>query len=286
MQSERIARIGGLTFRFSGWMPSSKENDNLKIFLVPDGVPDIEIRITRVEDIRYPEGRTPDFTSVYMRCYSENGKTYRYYRHDLEETGSDYALLTYPNENPDSLELLACESRRNWDYLQILSCIGIEELLLHHDRAVLHSSWIERDGTAVVFSGRSGIGKSTQARLWNEYRGTPVRNGDRTLLRMIDGAAYACGLPYAGTSGICTNASAPISAIVMLGQGKENHIRRLTQIEAVKKMMTQMPFPKWNPKMMEHTLDVAAKITSSVPVYELICLPDESAVETLECVLK
>lgn len=286
MQSERIARIGGLTFRFSGWMPQSRENDYLERFLVSDGVPDIDIRITEAEDIRYPAGRTPDFTSVYMRCYSENGKTYRYYRRDLKETGQDYALLTYQNDAPDFLELAVCEDRLHWDDQQILSCIGIEELLLHHDRAVLHSSWIERDGKAVVFSGRSGIGKSTQARLWNEYRGTPVRNGDRTLLRIIDGTAYACGLPYAGTSGICTNTSAPISAIVMLGQGKENHIRRLTQIEAVKKIMAQMPFPKWNPKMMEHTLDVAAKVTSLVPIYELICLPDESAVETLECVLK
>lgn len=286
MNSECKANIGGLVFRFSGWMPKSREQEYIENFFASQGEPDICVQIESVPDIAYPVGRIPDYSVPYLRCYCENNETHRYYRRDWAETGRDYAHLIYRNDRPDVMELQICEFRLHWSFQQILTCIGIEELLLRHDRAMLHSSWIEKDGKAILFSGRSGIGKSTQAALWEKYRGVQVRNGDRTLLRSIGGTEYACGLPFAGTSGICINSSAPIRAIVMLGQGESNTIRRLSEMEAVKHLMTQLPVPKWNTAMIDRALDVASRVASSVPVYELICLPDETAVRTLEDALK
>lgn len=282
MNSERKARIGGLTFLFSGWMPEVQEQENLPRFFVTDGEPDIRIDIQSVSDIAYPVGKQPDFESPYLRCYCCGNETHRFYRRDWEETGRDYAHVIYRNDLPNVLELQICESRLSWSFQQILSCIGIEELLLRHDRAVLHSSWIEMDGKAILFSGRSGIGKSTQAALWEKFRNATVRNGDRTLLRNMDGTEYACGLPYAGASGICSNASAPIRAIVMLDQGKENRLRRLPALTSVKRLLSQMPVPKWNPEMIGRALNVASRVAETVPVYELVCLPEESAVKVLE----
>ena len=286
MSNEKKARIGGLTFLFSGWLPEATEQENLPMFLVPDGEPDIRINVKSVYDIAYPFGKKPDFESPYLRCYRCENKTHRFYRRDWVETGRDYAHVIYRNTLPDTLELQICESRLNWSFQQILSCIGIEELLLRRDRAVLHASWIEKDGKAILFSGRSGIGKSTQAALWEKFRHALVRNGDRTLLRRIDGVEYACGLPYAGTSGICTNTAAPIRAIVMLEQGKENQLRRLPELTAAKRLLSQMPVPKWNPEMVGRALDVASRVAAAVPVYELICLPEESAVRLLEDALR
>lgn len=286
MSNERKARIGGLTFLFTGWMPEAQEQENLPMFFVSDGEADIRVNIKSVFDIAYPAGKKPDFESPYLRCYCCENETHRFYRRDWEETGRDYAHVIYRNDLPNTLELQICESRLSWSFQQILSCIGIEELLLRHDRAVLHSSWIEKEGKAILFSGRSGIGKSTQAALWEKFRNAPVRNGDRTLLRSIDGIEYACGLPYAGTSGICTNTAVPIRAIVMLDQGRENQLRRLPELASVKRLLSQMPVPKWNPEMIGRALDVASRVAAAVPVYELICLPEESAVKILEDALR
>lgn len=286
MTGERKALIGGLVFRFSGWLPEKQEQEYIERFFVSQGEPTLSVRIVSVPDIAYPAGKRPDYASPYLRCYREEHQTHRYYRRDWEETGRDYAHLIYPNDRPDEMELQICEDRLHWTFQQILTCIGIEELLLQHDRAVLHASWIEVEGEAIVFSGRSGIGKSTQAALWESCRGAQVRNGDRTLLRSLDGEEYACGLPYAGASGICVNAAAPIRAIVMLGQGRENRIRRLPEVEALKRLLSQLPVPKWNTAMIGRALEAASRAASAVPVYELICLPDESAVETLENALK
>lgn len=271
---------------FSGWLPEATEQENLPIFFVPDGEPDICVNVKNVPDIAYPVGKKPDFESPYLRCCCCGNETHRYYRRDWEETGRDYAHVIYRNALPDTLELQICESRLDWSFQQLLSCIGIEELLLRHDRAVLHASWIEKDGKAILFSGRSGIGKSTQAALWEKFRHALVRNGDRTLLSNIDGIEYACGLPYAGTSGICTNTAAPIRAVVMLEQGKENQLRRLPELASVKRLLGQMPLPKWNPEMVGRALDVASRVATAVPVYELTCVPEESAVKLLEDALR
>lgn len=286
MSKEIKARIGGLTFLFSGWLPEAAEQENLPMFFVPDGEPDIRVKVKSVADIAYPAGKKPDFESPYLRCCRCENETHRYYRRDREETGRDHAHVIYRNALPDTLELQICESRLNWSFQQLLSCIGIEELLLRHDRAMLHASWIEKDGKAILFSGRSGIGKSTQAALWEKFRHALVRNGDRTLLRSIDGVEYACGLPYAGTSGICTNTASPIRAIVMLGQGKENQLRRLPELASAKRLLSQIPVPKWNPETVGRALDVASRVAAAVPVYELVCLPEESAVELLEDALR
>lgn len=286
MNSNCCAEIGGLMFRFSGWLPDLQGQETISAFITSGGEPDICVEIENAPDIVYPAGRKPDFEIPYLRCFRDANETHRFYRRDWEESGRDYAHLIYQNDAPDVLRLQICESRLNWSFQQILTCIGIEELLLRHERAMLHASWIEVNGQAILFSGPSGIGKSTQAGLWEKYCAAHVRNGDRTLLRNVNGMEYACGLPYAGTSGICENASAPICAIVMLGQGKQNQLRRLSQTEAVKRLLSQLPVPKWNPEMISRAFDVAARVISSVPVYELICLPEESAVQMLENALK
>ena len=51
MISERKARIGGLTFLFSGWLPQEAERENLPLFFTADGAPDIRVSIKSVPDI-------------------------------------------------------------------------------------------------------------------------------------------------------------------------------------------------------------------------------------------
>lgn len=285
MDNECFARFGGLTFLFSGWLPEPEDGEHFSHFRISNGQPDIHVHLTSVPEILYPKGRVPDFSSFYLRSFRDGDVVHRYYRSENAEVGEDHAHACYSEAQPDFIDLQICERKLRWSFQQVLSRISIEELLLRRNMAILHASWIEREGQAIAFFGRSGIGKSTQAALWERYRGTPVRNGDRTLLKDIDGEEFACGLPYAGTSGICTNTLAPLRAFVKLGQGKKNSIRRLPTTEAAKALLSQMPFPKWSPERMTDALDVAVRVSSRVPVYELVCLPDRSAVETLETAL-
>lgn len=109
----------------------------------------------------------------------------------------------------------------------VFNRIGAEQLLLQHNRLMLHASFIKYEGKGILFSAPSGMGKSTQAELWRSIRGAEVINGDRAALGCEGGEWTAWGIPYAGTSGIYRNEKALLSAIVVLGQAKENRIRRL-----------------------------------------------------------
>ena len=60
----------------------------------------------------------------------------------------------------------------------------------------------------ILFSGPSGIGKSTQAALWQRYAGAEIVNGDRALVRPDTGTVS--GVFYAGTSGISRNVTASL----------------------------------------------------------------------------
>ena len=92
----------------------------------------------------------------------------------------------------------------------IFNRIGLETLLLQHQGLLLHASLINYAGRAIAFAGPSGVGKSTQADLWKKCLGAEIINGDRAVLRKNADHWIAYGSPYAGTSGIYKNNSAPL----------------------------------------------------------------------------
>ena len=164
----------------------------------------------------------------------------------------------------------------------IFNKIGAEQLLLQQDRLLLHASFIKYKGNGILFSGPSGIGKSTQAELWKHTLGAEIVNGDRTAVGLSDEGWTAWGIPYAGTSGICYNKYAPISAIVVLRQAKENRIGRLSAIEALRYLYPEVTIHHWDAKFVEKVTDLLTELVSGVPVFLLECMPDESAVAILQ----
>ena len=113
--------------------------------------------------------------------------------------------------------------------------------LVRFDGFYLHSSALVLDGKAYLFSGHSGVGKSTHTCLWQSVFGSDARiiNDDKPALRRIDGIWYAYGTPWCGKDGINKNEKAPIAGVCFLKQAKDNHIRCLTAAEAMQRIMSQ-----------------------------------------------
>ena len=163
----------------------------------------------------------------------------------------------------------------------ILNLIGLEKILLDHSGFLLHSSLIRYHNKAILFSAPCGVGKSTQADLWNRFRSAEILNGDRAGVRFSNNFWCAYGMPFAGTSGIYQNASAPIAAVVTLDQGPENQIHRLRPMEAIRRLLLECSCRRWDSEFMNRMLDLLLKFVSLVPVYHLVCRPDEDAVNLL-----
>ena len=164
----------------------------------------------------------------------------------------------------------------------IFNRIGFENLLLQHNGLLLHASLIEYAHQGIAFTGPSGVGKSTQARLWQRSFGAHILNGDRAALRKNHCGWMAYGSPYAGTSGIYRKDQVPLSAIVVLGQGKENSLRRLSGMQAIGRIWPEISARRWDREFVQEALALCAQLLADVPVYLLECLPEESAATLLK----
>lgn len=169
----------------------------------------------------------------------------------------------------------------------VLNCMEAEHLIVQNCGFLLHASYIGRNGRAILFTAPSGTGKSTQAALWATLRGARQINGDRTAIQIAaDGSAWAAGIPFSGSSGICENITLPLEAVVYLTQAPGNCIRRLFGAEAFRRIWEGCCVNIWNRKDVSACTQMIGKMLAEIPVLYFACTPDESAVLALEQALE
>ena len=160
--------------------------------------------------------------------------------------------------------------------------LGFEGLLIRRDRVCFHASCIRTQKGGILFSGPSGIGKSTQSALWCEHRGAELLNGDRPILHRTKDGFLAWGSPYAGSSRCHVNESVSVTAVVFLSKEKENGIRRLKTGEAFRRLYAGLTIYSWDREFVDRASALAIALAEQVPCYALGCVPDETAVACLE----
>lgn len=168
----------------------------------------------------------------------------------------------------------------------LLDVSEIEILLSFFGVVSLHSSLIRWKDRGVLFTAPSGTGKSTQAELWEKCRGAEILNGDRSMIRNMDTGWTAFGSPFAGSSAIYRNESAPVRAIVVLRQSEKNRICRLGVAEAFRCLYSETVIPIWHAQAHQEVIHLVEQLASDVPVLLMHCTPDENAVDTLESFLE
>lgn len=154
--------------------------------------------------------------------------------------------------------------------------------ILQKNTIQLHSSLISHQNQGIMFLGPSGIGKTTQAELWQKYRSSLIINGDIVFVQETDSGFLGWGTPWHGSSPYCENTSVPLKAMVVLKQSDQNSIRELTGFEKVTEVSNSVFYPQWLENGMELCLETLDHLLTSIPVYELRCRPDEDAVRLTE----
>lgn len=157
-------------------------------------------------------------------------------------------------------------------------CRKISAGLLTRDVLLLHAAAIDMAGEGYLFAGRSGIGKTTHIRLWQQAFGDAVRviNGDKPLLRFEENQLFAYGSPWRGKEQLGCNAKTPIQALCFLEQAGENRLVRLAPEEAMERLFHQVLMPS-QAEGMEKLLTFIERILMRIPCFILYCRPDEQA---------
>ncbi|MEE1087298.1 MAG: hypothetical protein U0L05_09165 [Schaedlerella sp.] len=174
-----------------------------------------------------------------------------------------------------------CEKLLSHDTV-FVSTLSLEKLMIDTEAMIFHSAYMNYQNSAVLFSAPSETGKSTQANLWEKYRGTYTVNGDRSLLIREKDGWYAYGWPICGNSEKCRNEAYPIRAIVMLKQAKENKVYQLNGFQALREVMEQITVNNWDSEFQIKVMDQLEILLGEVPVYRLECDISEGAVRCLE----
>lgn len=102
----------------------------------------------------------------------------------------------------------------------------IQKILYKESVLVFHGVLLQMDDYGYIFTGPSGIGKSTHGQSWVSLfpnRATVI-NGDKPLLKITKEGVIGHGSPWRGKEGIGINSNIPIKAICRLSRNKYNHI--------------------------------------------------------------
>lgn len=254
--------------------------DTKKFICASDVSPQLEIQIQTAQQLVCPENaRSLSANHVFW----QQGETVvRGSR--THETGALFFSTAYrPGEKVCAQ---VCAKEQEWAMREehLWPGLALPSLLLPFRALVFHASYILWNGRAILFTAPSGTGKSTQAALWKAHRGACIVNGDKAGVT-LRGMPCAHGVPFAGTSGICHNKTAPLAAVVVLSQAKENHICRLSPVQAVTSLCKNLFVNTEIVSEGQMSVQLLLDLVEQVPVYALACTPDEGAVRTLESVL-
>lgn len=255
------------------------KDGNYSKFLADFETPDYVFNVVKVKDLPEKLGKCVyknEKISMYIGDVSRKYKS----GFDLKAKGYiDFSCL----ENNEELYI---SYPGDITEFAVFEGIDLVSLLLQKNIGVLHCSYIEFEGEAILFAGDKQVGKSTQAALWEKYKGVNVLNGDRAGVFEDNGKIYACGVPYCGTSGICHNKKLPVKAIVALSKGSENVVSKPSPFESVMFIAGRFSHNYWDESTAEMTFAIAENICKNTTVLSYSCLKDETAVNFLEDVLK
>lgn len=159
----------------------------------------------------------------------------------------------------------------NWDGETevMLTFQKIANELIDFDIIVLHGAVIAVDGNAYVFSGKSGVGKTTHILKWlKEIPKAYVVNGDKPFIMLSD-EPMACGSPWAGKEKMGTNTIVPLKAIVFLERNESNYMQKISCSEAFP-LLWQQTYHNSDINKMKKTLQLLKTLCEEVPCYRFL----------------
>ncbi len=163
-----------------------------------------------------------------------------------------------------------------YDFFHALRLVFLY-LAQKHGMAALHSASILYKDKLWLFSGHSGMGKSTHTNLWKEHFNTPVINGDLNLLAIENGIPVVHGIPWCGTSGIYDTRTYPLGGIILVNRGTTDYTEEITTDQKQLLVSQRLISPSWTKELWENNFKVVESVTDNILVCKLFCTKDKSA---------
>ncbi len=143
---------------------------------------------------------------------------------------------------------------------------------------MIHASGVSHAGRGYLFSGVSGKGKSTMAKLWDAY-GAKVIHDDRLILRKGSNGFYMFNTPVYKNE---KPAKSKLDKIFIIEHGPENKMVPVTGAEYVSLIMANCIQHNWDQAIISGLLDPVSAMSSSIPAAKLYFRPDSSIIDFIQ----
>ncbi len=143
---------------------------------------------------------------------------------------------------------------------------------------MIHSSGVFDGENAYLFSGVSGIGKSTMANLWVKT-GAKLINDDRLIVRQKEDGIFMYNTPMFYED---KPKKAKLDGIFLLKQSLTNEIKPLLGVIGISKWMAFCIQHDYEELLINNLLTTLANFSKELPIYHLGFLPNTNVVNFLK----
>lgn len=217
---------------------------------------------------------------------NEQQKFYDIYRHN-----EGLGFIIYNQQNKNTIQQIALLDKdfRNWtiysssetDYNPLRYPMG--PIIMHYmtvktKSVMMHASCVFDGKKGRMFSGFSGVGKSTMSRIWAES-GCTVINDDRLIIRETDNGFFVYNTPmyYKDLS-----KKTPLNAVYLIRHSSENKIQKLKGALAASRTMAFCIQNNYDQHFVADRLDFFVRLAAAVDIYDLGFVPNASVIEFIK----
>ena len=157
---------------------------------------------------------------------------------------------------------------------QFLLRTAFECRFCHEQIVSTHGACVELGDCAVIFTGPSGVGKSTRAQAWVDGLSAQMISGDRPAVRIEEDCCIACGVPWDGKEQVFRDVEKPLKCILEVRRSSGNYVRKLSREQARKLIAQQAFVPMWDMDAAFAAMANVREMVDRVPVYRVFCGPE------------
>jgi hypothetical protein len=144
-----------------------------------------------------------------------------------------------------------------------------------HGDIMIHASGVSNAGHGYIFSGISGKGKTTMARLWDNS-GAKVIHDDRLILRNTGSGYRMYNTPVYNND---EPLESTLNKIFIIDHGIENKFVPVIGATAVSLIMANCIQHNWGPDIITRLLGSVSIMCAKIPTVKLSFKPDRSVID-------